>query len=62
MKVLRVCFNPAQNSYWIKVMLMRMNGDTLQVDIDGATDAIRIKFFSDETLKESYQGSTSLSR
>lgn len=39
-----------ENSAFIKAI--NTNGDTLQLDIDGATDTIGIKFFSDEVLKD----------
>lgn len=39
-----------ENSAFIKAI--NTTGDILHVDIDGSTDAIQIKFFSDETLKE----------
>ena len=39
-----------ENTAFIKAI--NVTGDILQMDIDGSTDAIQIKFFSDETLKE----------
>ena len=39
-----------ENTAFIKAI--NIYGDTLHVDIDGSTDAIGIRFFSNETLKE----------